>query len=37
LNSLIAKALFTEQELLDAGAGWDGRSRVGHARNRSTT
>jgi len=35
LNSLIAKALFTEQELLDVGAVWDGRSWVGrHARNR---
>jgi len=37
LNSLIAKALFTEQELLDIGAVWDGRSWVGLGRNRSTT
>ena len=37
LNSLIAKALFTEQELLDVGAVWDGRSWVGYARHRSTS
>jgi hypothetical protein len=35
LNSLIAKALFTEKELLDVGAIWDGRSWVGRDRSRS--
>ena len=38
LKSLIAKALFTEQELLEAGAVWDGAQLGwGTLANRSTT
>jgi hypothetical protein len=35
LNGLIAKALFSEQELLALGAVWNGRCWVGHDRNKS--
>lgn len=35
LNSLIAKALFSEEELLGVGAVWNGRSWVG--RNRASS
>ena len=35
LNALIAKAQFSEQELLALGAVWNGRCWVGHGRNRS--
>ena len=34
LNVLAAKALFTEQELLELGAVWNGRCWVGPGRNR---
>jgi len=33
LNALIARALFTEQELVELGAVWNGRSWVGTAGN----
>jgi hypothetical protein len=35
LNALTARALFTEQELLEVGAVWDGRSWVGVRRGQS--
>src|SRR5262245_37721799 len=34
LNALMAKALFTEQELTELDARWNGRCWVGHARRR---
>jgi hypothetical protein len=34
LNGLIAKALFSEQELLALGVFWNGRCWVGHDRNK---
>jgi len=34
LNALMAKALFTEQELTELDALWNGRCWVGHARRR---
>ena len=35
LNALTARALFTEQELVELGAVWDGRCWVGPGRHRS--
>src|SRR5215470_1205866 len=37
LNALIARALFTEQELLELGAVWNGRSWIGQHHRRSVS